>query len=135
MPRTRSRSLSKEVESYEQSLVADCLASTCGNIDAAARQLGMKRTTLYERLKKWGWLSPTGRAGHRGALRVPTPEAHDEVPEDEWVDAALAAVEDATAPRKAVEDARRWLEVEERYGHVSSGAAMGLRHILGRAGG
>ena len=47
-------SLREQVEALERSLVAKAISASGGNQSEAARQLGMSRTALIERLKKYG---------------------------------------------------------------------------------
>ncbi|MBL8380150.1 MAG: sigma 54-interacting transcriptional regulator [Burkholderiales bacterium] len=60
-PGTSIRTLAEQVAEVEQRAIAQALAECRGNRTLAARQLGMPRSVLYERLQKWpdlGQLSP-----------------------------------------------------------------------------
>ncbi|MFB6261763.1 MAG: helix-turn-helix domain-containing protein, partial [Thiohalorhabdaceae bacterium] len=48
----QSRDLRAEVEAFENRLILEALESTAGNRNQAAQLLGVKRTTLVEKLKK-----------------------------------------------------------------------------------
>jgi len=43
-----------DLESAERSIIARCLEKNRGNISATAKELGMARNTLYQRIKKYG---------------------------------------------------------------------------------
>ena len=110
---------------YEQSLVAEALSRHRNKIAAAASELGLQRTTLQMRMRKWGWTWENGTVTLAAAEEVV-----NQADEDEWVGAVLAA--ERNAERTAVVHVQEWLDVGERFGHVSSAAAMGLRSILGK---
>jgi DNA-binding NtrC family response regulator len=55
-----SMTLREQVESFERSLVAQALSATGGNQSEAARRLGLSRSALIDRLKKYGFNSPVG---------------------------------------------------------------------------
>ena len=46
--------LRARVEAYERSILADALRDTAGNQSEAARRLGVTRSTLIEKLKRYG---------------------------------------------------------------------------------
>src|SRR5690606_13886570 len=47
--------LTEAVEQAERQAVARALAQCRGNRSKAAQQLGIDRTSLYKRLRNWGW--------------------------------------------------------------------------------
>ncbi|NEX59479.1 sigma-54-dependent transcriptional regulator [Noviherbaspirillum galbum] len=47
-------SLSRKVEQFERAVIIDALARTKGNVAAAAEALEIPKTTLYDKLKKYG---------------------------------------------------------------------------------
>ncbi len=55
------------LEKIELHAIQETIRHNHGNISAAARQLGVSRTTLYRKLKQTGFL-PCAGPGHRGAV-------------------------------------------------------------------
>jgi DNA-binding NtrC family response regulator len=53
-PRADTPPLRARVEAYERSILADALRETGGNQSEAARRLGVTRSTLIEKLKRYG---------------------------------------------------------------------------------
>ncbi|MGE8079741.1 sigma-54 interaction domain-containing protein [Peribacillus loiseleuriae] len=54
---TSIRSLAEVMEDTERNTILACLRMTQGNKSETAKQLGVSRTTLYEKMKKYGLLS------------------------------------------------------------------------------
>jgi len=52
-------SLAEQVEALERSLIAKTMKAVSGNQSEAARRLGLGRSTLIERLKKYGFRTPS----------------------------------------------------------------------------
>jgi transcriptional regulator with GAF, ATPase, and Fis domain len=52
----RGRNLREQVDALERSIIARTLAAVAGNQSEAARRLGVSRTSLIERLKRYGLL-------------------------------------------------------------------------------
>ncbi len=50
--------LKEQLDAFERSLIAQALSATSGNQSEAARRLGMSRSALIDRLKKYGLSSP-----------------------------------------------------------------------------
>jgi two-component system response regulator AtoC len=48
-------SLREQVDALERSIIARTLAAVSGNQSEAARQLGLSRSSLIDRLKKYGF--------------------------------------------------------------------------------
>jgi len=47
----------EQLDAFERGLIADALSSADGNQSEAARRLGMSRSSLIDRLKKYGLTS------------------------------------------------------------------------------
>jgi two-component system response regulator AtoC len=50
--------LKEQLDAFERSLIAQALSAVSGNQSEAARRLGMSRSALIDRLKKYGLSSP-----------------------------------------------------------------------------
>jgi two-component system response regulator AtoC len=53
-PVTRGPSFREQVEAFERHLLSNALAAAAGNLSLAARQLGITRASLYDKMKKYG---------------------------------------------------------------------------------
>ncbi len=49
-----SPSFAEAVEAFERSLLSDTLGRHAGNLSQAAQALGMAKTTLFDKVKKYG---------------------------------------------------------------------------------
>ena len=63
--------LREQLQSIERSIIVRTLAAVSGNQSEAARRLGLSRTSLIDRLKKYGLAEPSAAAGAEGEQREP----------------------------------------------------------------
>ena len=122
-----------KLDQIQQDATVAALVRHQGNRSAAARELGINRTTLVERMKKWGWMLPS-RNGVAALFKPEVAEVlHAHISDEEWANAVIRQDDDPSRYRDTVEKVEHWLDMSERFGHVSSGAAMGLRSIISEA--
>lgn len=102
------------------------LARHDGNKAAAARELGMNRTTLHERMRVLGLLGEPVESWKRDVTKGWSDE--------DWIDAVLSAMEPIEsrairALKQLAEDA----SVSARHGHCSYPFADHVKHVVAEA--
>ncbi len=50
----QSLGFAEAVEAFERNLLSDALQRTGGNLSQASQELGMAKTTLFDKVKKYG---------------------------------------------------------------------------------